>query len=72
MRGSANNCSYNHSWLWSRDSVVGIATGYGLDDRGAGVQVPVGTGIFTSPIVQTGSGAHSTYTMGTGGKAAGT
>jgi hypothetical protein len=25
-----------------RDSVVGIATGYGLDDRGVGVQVPVG------------------------------
>jgi hypothetical protein len=26
----------------SRDSVVGIATGYGLDDRGVGVRVPVG------------------------------
>jgi hypothetical protein len=25
----------------SRDSVVGIATGYGLDDRGVGVRVPV-------------------------------
>jgi hypothetical protein len=25
-----------------RDSVVGIATGYRLDDRGIGVQVPVG------------------------------
>jgi hypothetical protein len=25
----------------SRDSVVGIATGYGLDDRGVGVGVPV-------------------------------
>jgi hypothetical protein len=24
----------------SRDSVVGIATGYGLDDRGVGVRVP--------------------------------
>jgi hypothetical protein len=30
----------------SRDSVVGIATGYGLDDRGVGVRVPV---IFSSP-----------------------
>jgi hypothetical protein len=25
----------------SRDSVVGIATGYGLDDGGVGVRVPV-------------------------------
>jgi hypothetical protein len=37
----------------SRDSVVGIATDYGLDDRGVGVH--------------TGSGAHPTYPMGTGG-----
>jgi hypothetical protein len=27
---------------WSRDSAVGIATGYGLDDRGVGVRFPVG------------------------------
>jgi hypothetical protein len=26
----------------SRDSVVGIVTSYGLDDRGIGVRVPVG------------------------------
>jgi hypothetical protein len=26
----------------SRDSLVGIATSYGLDDRGVGVRVPVG------------------------------
>jgi hypothetical protein len=26
----------------SRDSVVGIGTGYGLDDREVGVRVPVG------------------------------
>jgi hypothetical protein len=26
----------------SRDSVVGIAASYGLDDRGVGVRVPVG------------------------------
>jgi hypothetical protein len=32
----------------SRDSVVGIATGYGLDDRGVGVQVPVGSRIFST------------------------
>jgi hypothetical protein len=33
----------------SRDSAVGIATSYGLDDRGVGVRVPVGSRIFTSP-----------------------
>jgi hypothetical protein len=31
----------------SRDSAVGIANGYGLDDRGVGVRVPVGSRIFT-------------------------
>jgi hypothetical protein len=31
----------------SRDSVVGIATGYGLDNRGVGVRVPVGSRIFS-------------------------
>jgi hypothetical protein len=35
--------------VWSRDSSVGIATGYGLDDRGVGVRVQVGARIFTSP-----------------------
>jgi hypothetical protein len=35
--------------LRSRGSVVGIATGYGLKDRGVGVQVPVGSRIFSSP-----------------------
>jgi hypothetical protein len=34
----------------SRDSVVGIATGYGLDDREIGVRVPVGPRIFSSPL----------------------
>jgi hypothetical protein len=33
----------------SRDSVVGIATGYGLDDRGVEVRVPVGSIIFCVP-----------------------
>jgi hypothetical protein len=33
----------------SRDSAVGIATGYGLDDLGVGVRVPVGSRIFCSP-----------------------
>jgi hypothetical protein len=36
-------------FLFSRDSVVSIATGYGLDDRGFGVRVPLGSRIFSSP-----------------------
>jgi hypothetical protein len=39
---------YKYS-LWSRKSVVGIATGYGLDDREVGVRVPVRLRIFSSP-----------------------
>jgi hypothetical protein len=41
----------------SRDSVVGIAAAYGLDDRGAGVRVQMGVKNFLH-IVQTGSVAH--------------
>jgi hypothetical protein len=33
----------------NRDRPVGIAIGYGLDDRGVEVQVPVGSRIFSSP-----------------------
>jgi hypothetical protein len=33
----------------SQDSVVGIATGYGLDDRWIGIAVTVGARIFSSP-----------------------
>jgi hypothetical protein len=33
----------------SRGSSVGIAPGYGLDDRGVGVRVPVESRIFSSP-----------------------
>jgi hypothetical protein len=61
----------------SRDSSVGIATGYGLDDRMFGVRFPVRAGNFSlRHYVQTGSGAHpASYPMGTegsfhGGKAA--
>jgi hypothetical protein len=32
----------------SRDSVVGIATGCGLDDRGVGVRGPLGSNIFST------------------------
>jgi hypothetical protein len=50
---NARNCSalFILNWLVftarSWDSIVGIATGYGLDDRGVGVRVPVGK--FSSP-----------------------
>jgi hypothetical protein len=60
------------------DSSVGIATGYGLDDRMMGVQFPAGAGNFPRRRhVQTGSGTHpASYPMGTegffpGSKAAG-
>jgi hypothetical protein len=33
----------------SQGNVVGIATGYWLDDRGGGIRVPVGLRIFSSP-----------------------
>jgi hypothetical protein len=33
----------------SQDSVVGIATGYVLDDQGVGIRAPVGARIFTPP-----------------------
>jgi hypothetical protein len=45
--GRGNTVSLLH--CRSRDSAVGIATGYGLDDRGVGVWVSVGVRIFTSP-----------------------
>jgi hypothetical protein len=43
----------------SHDSSVGIALGYGLDDRGSRVRFPVGVGNFSlHHRVQNGSGAH--------------
>jgi hypothetical protein len=35
--------------LVNRGSAFGITTGYGLDDRGAGLRVPVGSRILSSP-----------------------
>jgi hypothetical protein len=62
----------------SRDSSVGIALGYGLDDRGSRVRFPERAGNFSlHHRVQTGSGAHpASYPMGNrgsfpGSKAAG-
>jgi hypothetical protein len=53
----------------SRDSSVGIAMGYGLDDRGSRVRFPSGTGNFSLyHRVQNGSGAHpASYPTGTAG-----
>jgi hypothetical protein len=62
----------------SRDSSVGIALGYELDDRDSRVRFPAGAGNFSlHHRVQNGSGAHpASHTLGTrgafpGGKAAG-
>jgi hypothetical protein len=44
-----NQNSYSSSYVRSRESVVGIATGYWLDDRGVGVRVPVGSKMFAPP-----------------------
>jgi hypothetical protein len=62
----------------SRDSSVGVALGYGLDDQGSRVRFPAGAGNFSlHHSVQNGSGAHpASYLRGTrgsfpGGKAAG-
>jgi hypothetical protein len=61
-----------------RDSSVGIALGYGLDDRSSRVRFPAGAGnISLHHRVQNGSEAHpASYPMGTrsslpGGKEAG-
>jgi hypothetical protein len=67
----------HYFFVRSRDSSVGIATGYELQDGGVGVRVPVGLEFSLLHVVQTGSGVHPTsYSMGTGdsflgGKAAG-
>jgi hypothetical protein len=70
--------SLNRHVIESRHSSVGIALGYGLDDRGSRVRFPVGAGnLSLHHCVQNGSGAHpASYPMGTresfpGGKAAG-
>jgi hypothetical protein len=52
----------------SRDSSVGIKTGYRLDSSGTGIQYPAkAMDIFLFYSVHTGSGAHPTsYPMSTG------
>jgi hypothetical protein len=68
-----------YRWLKRKlNNSVGIALGYGLDDRGSRVRFQAGAGSFSlHHHVQNGSGAHpASYPMGTrgsitGGKAAG-
>jgi hypothetical protein len=56
-------------YMLHRDSSVGIALGYGLDDRGCGVRFPAGAGNFSlHHSVQNGSGSHpASYLMDTRG-----
>jgi hypothetical protein len=64
VRTSLTPCGY----LMSRNSLVYIATGYGLDDRMIGVRFSAGAENFSlRHHVQTGSGTHpASYLMGTG------
>jgi hypothetical protein len=63
----------------NHDSLIGVALGYGLDDRGCGIRFAAGAGnVSLHHRVQNGSGAHpASYPMGTtrgsfpGDKAAG-
>jgi hypothetical protein len=60
-------------WGCYLKSAVGMATGYGLDDREVGVRVPVGARFSLLHLVHTGSGVDPMGTRGSfpGGKAAG-
>jgi hypothetical protein len=65
-----SSISYNIYFDKSRDSAVGIVTGYGLDGLGVRVRVPVRNRFFFSlrRPVHTGSGAHQAfYRTGTEG-----
>jgi hypothetical protein len=57
----------------SRDSSVGIALSYGLEDRGSRVRFPAGAGNFSlQHPVQNSSGARpASYLMGTRGSSPG-
>jgi hypothetical protein len=67
------------NWMYQAYSSVGIALGYGLDERGSRVRFPVGAGTFSlhHRVHHNGTGAHpASYPVGTrgsfsGGKAAG-
>jgi hypothetical protein len=62
------NMSNIYPHMRSRDSVVGIATVYVLDDRGVGVRVPVASRTFSYPRHPDRLWGHTTsYPMRTGG-----
>jgi hypothetical protein len=78
LRVTSGIKSQDFQVVFCRDSSVGIALGYGLDDRSSRVRLPVGAGNFYLHYrLQKGCGAHpASYPMGTrgsfpGGKAAG-
>jgi hypothetical protein len=56
-------------YIKSRDSSVGVALGYGLNDRGSRVRFPAGAGNFSlHHRVQNGSGVYrASYPVGTRG-----
>jgi hypothetical protein len=59
LQNDIHFCSAFLCYLKSRDSSVGTALGYGLDDRGSRVRFPTGAGNFSlHHRVQNGSGAH--------------
>jgi hypothetical protein len=66
---STSSSNFNIHSSESRDSSVGIALGYGLDDRDSMVRIPAEAGNFSlHHRVQDGSGAHpASYPMGTRG-----
>jgi hypothetical protein len=74
LNEAMDTSAWRSSWLitctiFLYDSSVGIALGYGLDNRGSRVRFPAGAGNFSLyHRVQNGSGAHPpSYLMGTGG-----
>jgi hypothetical protein len=66
---SNGNKSSTYTSIKSRDSSVGIAIGYRLDDRGYRARFPVGAGNFSlHHCVHTGSGTHpASYPVDTRG-----
>jgi hypothetical protein len=67
-RSCWTNLIFTYIQAASRDSTFCIATGYGLDDQGVGIRVPLGARIFISPYRPYWLWGHpASYAMGTGG-----
>jgi hypothetical protein len=69
FRRATNDQVRNVQCKKSRDSSVGIALGYGLNDRGSRVRFPAGAGNFSlHHCIQNGFGGHAiSYPVGTRG-----